>query len=108
MYASNGLNGPYSMPPPGMMSDQYVSNSLPGPMQQTVNVHDMSQPAPHHFVPIATVPGPPESFHPPAVMTNANVGPPTFNPRYLYSTVECAYRVKSARSTFRKCLQFRS
>lgn len=85
MMYNSGLNGPYSMLPPSMMNDQYGPNSLSGPMQPTGNVHDMNQPASHHFVPIASVPVQPESFHPPPGMPNPPTGPLTYNPKYVYS-----------------------
>lgn len=69
MMYNGGMNGPpYSMPPGGMMNDQYAQNTLPSASNlQSGPVHQPGS----HFIPISGLPGQPEnSFHHPNMIPN--------------------------------------
>lgn len=55
MYHSASMNGPYSLPPPGIMNEQYASNPVPSLGQHNSGMHQQINQSSHHFVPISTM-----------------------------------------------------
>ncbi len=77
MYNS-GANAPYSLPPPGMMNEQYNTNSLPQVQQPPSGVLNQQ---PHHFIPIATVPVQSDGFHHPNIVTSPSASTHSYQPK---------------------------
>lgn len=55
MYHSGNINGPYSLTPPGIINEQYGSNSVSSIGQHNAGIHQQVNRSSHHFVPISTI-----------------------------------------------------